>query len=67
MKFSDKNNYTPFAWKDKHGNWNEGEIDAGFLNVEFSHLETAEEMKNATKSEGLKLYFDYLKQKGILN
>ena len=62
----------PFAYRqinedDSYGDWNEGKISIEFLNKHFGHLETAEEMKNATNSEGLKLYFDWLKEKGILN
>ena len=47
--------------------WIEGEVSIDYLNSHFGHLKTAEEMKNATESEGLKLYFDWLKQKGILD
>lgn len=56
----------PYASKTENG-WTEGLIPITFLNDHFGHLQTAEEMKNATESEGLKLYFDWLKQKGILN
>ena len=58
--------YNPFAGK-LNNEWIEGTISIDFLNKHFGHLETAEEMKNATESEGLKLYFDWLKQKGILD
>ena len=58
--------YNPFAGK-RNDEWIEGTISIDFLNKHFGHLETAEEMKNATESEGLKLYFDWLKQKGILD
>ena len=57
---------TPFAGKTKEGDWVEGTISINYLNVNFGHLETAEGMINATESEGLKLYFQYLKEKGIL-
>lgn len=56
----------PFAGR-VDGDWVEGTISIDFLSEHFGHLETAEEMKKATESEGLKLYFDWLKQKGILN
>ena len=58
--------YNPYAGK-INGEWVEGTISIDFLNDHFGHLKSAEEMKNATESEGLKLYFGYLKQKGILN
>lgn len=56
----------PYARK-KDDKWLEGYSSIEYLNTHFGHLETAEEMKNATESEGLKLYFDWLKQQGILN
>ena len=49
------------------GEWIEGTISIEFLNKHFGQYETAEEMKNATNSEGLKLYFDWLKKQGLLN
>mgnify|MGYP001434130274 CR=1 FL=1 len=58
--------FNPYAAK-QNGKWLEGTVSIDFLNEHFGHLETAEEMKSATESEGLKLYFDFLKQKGILN
>ncbi len=67
LKNKDGETPQPFASKNKDGSWNEGHISIDFLNNHFGHLETAEEMVNATDSEGLKLYFDWLKQKGILN
>ena len=59
--------YNPYAAKTEDGKWIEGFISIDFLNEHFSQFSTVEEMKNATESEGLKLYFDYLKSKGILN
>lgn len=56
----------PYAGKTSKG-WIEGTISIDFLNEHFGHLGTVKEMKNATESEGLKLYFYWLKQKGILN
>lgn len=58
--------HNPYAGKVDE-EWVEGEISIDFLNINFGHLETAEEMKNATESEGLKLYFAWLRDKGILN
>lgn len=55
----------PYATKE-NDEWAEGLISIVFLNEHFGHLETAEEMKSATESEGLKLYFDWLKDKSIL-
>lgn len=57
----------PFAGKTESGEWIEGTISIDFLNEHFGHLETADEMINATESEGLKLYFAWLRDKGILN
>lgn len=57
--------FNPFAGK-VNGEWHEGEISIDFLNEHFGHLETSDEMINATESEGLKLYFAWLKDKGIL-
>lgn len=58
--------YNPFAGK-SDGTWHAGLISIDFLNAHFSKYETAEEMINATESEGLKLYFDWLKEQGILD
>lgn len=58
---------SPFSGKISGGDWEEGLISINYLNEHFGHLETAEEMINATESEGLKLYFAWLKEKGILN
>lgn len=56
----------PFA-VNENGEWKESHTSIDFLNDKFGHLETAEEMINATESEGLKLYFIWLRDKGILN
>jgi hypothetical protein len=55
----------PYAGK-KEKKWTKGEVSAEFLNNNFGELETATEMKNATKSEGLKKFFDYLVEEGKL-
>ena len=62
----DNQTYTPFAAKNKN-EWLPGTISIDFLNEHFSQYSTAEEMINATESEGLKLYFAWLRDKGILN
>lgn len=58
--------YLPYASL-RGGMWTEGLISIDHLNSKYSQYSTAEEMINATESEGLKLYFDWLKEKGILN
>jgi len=57
--------YNPYAGR-INGEWVEGFISVDFLNNNFGQYSTATEMKNATKSEGLKLFFDYLVQEGKL-
>lgn len=56
----------PFSRK-RDGEWFEGHISISFLNERFGQYATADEMINATESEGLKLYFLWLKDEGILN
>ena len=53
----------PYAGK-LNGNWFKGTIDVDFLNENFGEYKTATKMKEATESEGLKLFFDYLAEKG---
>lgn len=57
----------PYAAKTKKGKWIEGTISIDFLNKKFGQYKTAEEIINATNSEGLKLYFQWLKDEGKLN
>lgn len=59
--------YNPYAGRTKDGDWIEGYISIDFLNAHFSQYETADEMIAATESEGLKLYFAWLRDKGILS
>lgn len=59
--------YMPYAAKTSDGKWIEGTISIFFLNEHFGQYSTAKEMINATESEGLKLYFAWLRDKGILN
>jgi len=56
----------PFAGKDEQGNWIEGTVSVDFLNAVFGKYSTATEMKNATTSEGLKMFFDWLVEQGKL-
>lgn len=56
----------PYAGKDANGNWLSGTIDIDFLQQQFGHLSTALEMQAATDSEGLRLYFGWLAEQGIL-
>jgi hypothetical protein len=56
----------PFAGKTEDGTWLEGTISIDFLNVNFGQYTTATEMKNATASEGLQLFFDWLVEQGKL-
>jgi len=58
--------FNPYAGK-VNGEWLEGYTSIDFLNKQFGKYETAEQMINATESEGFKLYFTWLKEKGILN
>jgi hypothetical protein len=55
--------YNPYAAK-WNGEWLEGTISIDFLDDNFGQYGTANEMKNATSSEGLKSYFDYLVEQG---
>lgn len=56
----------PYGGKTEEGKWVEGSISIDFLNENFGQYETATEMKNATESEGLKLFFDWLVEQGKL-
>lgn len=59
--------YNPYAGRTKEGEWIEGYVSIDFLNEHFSQYETADEMIDATNSEGLKLYFAWLRDQGLLN
>lgn len=52
--------FNPFAGKIE-GEWIEGYTSLEFLNANFKNFTKVDDCKNATNSEGLKLYFDYLK------
>ncbi len=58
--------YNPYAGKTEDGEWKEGWVSIDFLNEHFGRYNTATEMKNATTSEGLKLFFDWLVEQGKL-
>lgn len=58
--------YMPYAGKTSEGEWLEGTISIEFLQENFGNLATANEMKAATESEGLRLYFDWLVSEGLL-
>ena len=57
--------YNPYAGE-IDGQWIDGSISIDFLNAVFGKYTTAKEMKGATTSEGLKLFFDYLVEQGEL-
>jgi hypothetical protein len=59
--------YTPFAAKTDKGDWMPGTLSVDFLNANFGKYSTAAEMKAATESEGLKLFFDWLVKEGKLS
>lgn len=61
------NNDNPYAGKNDNGDWIEGTISIGFLSTHFGSYATANEMIASTDSEGLKLYFQWLKDQGLLN
>jgi hypothetical protein len=56
--------YTPYAAKTEDGQWIGGTLTIDFLQINFGQYTTATEMKEATTSEGLKLFFDYLVEHG---
>lgn len=60
------NAVNPFAYKDKKGEYHESTVSVDYLNSHFGEYSTATEMKNATESEGLSLYFDWLVEQGKL-
>lgn len=51
----------PFAGKAESGDWLEGTISLGWLQEHFGYCETLDECIANTESEGLKLFFEYLK------
>lgn len=58
--------YNPYAGKTEEGEWIEGTTSIDFLNNFFGQYSTAAEMIAATTSEGLKLFFAWLKEQGKL-
>ncbi len=51
----------PYAGKAESGDWLEGTISLGWLQEHFGLYQTLDECIEATESEGLKLFFEYLK------
>jgi len=51
----------PYAGKISDGEWVEGVTSVDFLQSNFGHYTTLDECIEATESEGLKLFFEYLK------
>ncbi len=51
----------PYAGKTENGNWLEGTISVEWLQEHFGLYQTLDECIQATDSEGLKLFFEYLK------
>ena len=52
--------YNPYAGKAEDG-WLAGTTSSTFLQEYFGHCKTLDECIEATESEGLKLFFEYLK------
>lgn len=48
------------------GEWLSGVVSVDWLQEHFGQYETAAEMKAATESEGLRLYFDWLAAQGLI-
>ena len=65
-RLDDDNAINPFAGK-KGEEWIEGAISIEFLKNNFGQYTTAQEVIEATQSEGLRLYFIWLHDQGLLN
>jgi len=63
---ADGNVRNPYAGRTSDGDWIDGCVSVEFLQEHFGQYDTATEMKAATTSEGLHLYFDWLVQQGKL-
>lgn len=50
----------PFAGKNVEGEWISGFTSIEFLNDHFGKFKTATEMKRATNSEELRMFFNWL-------
>lgn len=57
--------YNPYAGKVR-GEWKSGGTSIEFLNKMYGHHDTIEEAIENAESEGLKRFFVYLKDEGIL-
>ena len=58
---ADGNVRNPYAGRTSDGDWIDGYVSVEFLQEHFGHFESLEECIQATESEGLKLFFEYLK------
>ena len=56
----------PFAGRTHDGRWIPGYTRIEYLQSNFGHLDTATEMQSATDSEGLKMYFGWLADNGVI-
>lgn len=56
----------PFAGRNEAGDWIPGLISIAFLQQHFGQFSTATEMQAATESEGLKAYFEWLAENGVI-
>ena len=59
--------YTPFGAKKANGEWIGGYYETRFLEDNFGQYSTAKEMIDVANSEGLKLFFEWLSEQGVLN
>ena len=59
--------YTPFGAKKENGEWIGGYYETKYLDDNFGQYSSAKEMIDATDSKGLKLFFEWLREQGILN
>jgi hypothetical protein len=60
LTIADDNGFIANPYAAKQGStWLKGQISAEFLNTHFGSFVTAAEMKDATNSEGLRLFFDF--------
>ncbi len=52
----------PYAGKTEAGEWLQGTVPVDFVQEHFGQFDTLDECIEATESEGLKLFFAYLKE-----
>ena len=58
--------YNPYAAK-VNGEWVEGETSLNYLIRKYGEFKTVDELITNAESDGFKKFFEYLKNKGILN